>query len=688
MAFTNFKDISISKKLYFTIGIMAILIVIELFVLSFAISTLSAVRSYVSGEGLWSKAQKDAILNLRLYAYSHEEADYQNYLKYLEVPLGDGKARQALEKTLPDYEMARQGFLEGRNHPDDIEGMIKLMLRFHDNKYLARTIFYWKKAEASMIKLIPVSEKLHRAVQAGAVDSVQTTAILREIDRINFEATPLEDNFSYTLGEGSRWFENLVLKILIALALTVETTGIIIAVSISRGIQKGLNSILQVAERLTSGLFDHRAKVFSRDEIGTLALAFNQMADKQEQAIARLKESEINIIKQKNKAQASEKIKQVFIANISHEIRTPMNAIIGFARLLNESELNKEQNEYIHAIVKSSEFLQILLTNMLDLAKIEAGKVVLEKKRLSVYENVSIAVAMLEAEALKKNLVLNFEINKNVPESVLGDESRLIQILINLITNAIKYTPSGSVSVYAEAIRENGHEFWIEFSVRDTGMGIPADKHSKIFESFEQLTHDHEFGGIGLGLSIVKQLVALNGGTVYVKSSTRNEGTDIRFVLPFTKFNRPTIEILSENPALRDQLKDLRKTVAIKILVADDNSLNQLLIKKILLKNGYIVDQATDGEIAVAKYQEGNYDLILMDLDMPNMNGFEATEFIRKMPEPKLNIPIIAITAHATVEVKERCLANGMNDFISKPFQQEDLFHKISLYTNLQDNTV
>jgi signal transduction histidine kinase/ActR/RegA family two-component response regulator len=688
MAFTNFKDISISKKLYFTIGIMAILIVIELFVLSFAISTLSAVRSYVSGEGLWSKAQKDAILNLRLYAYSHDEADYQNYLKYLEVPLGDGKARQALEKTLPDYEMARQGFLEGRNHPDDIEGMIKLMLRFHDNKYLARTIFYWKKAEASMIKLIPVSEKLHRAVQAGTVDSVQTTAILREIDRINFEATPLEDNFSYTLGEGSRWFENLVLKLLIALALTVETTGIIIAVSISRGIQKGLNSILQVAERLTSGLFDHRAKVFSRDEIGTLALAFNQMADKQEQAIARLKESEINIIKQKNKAQASEKIKQVFIANISHEIRTPMNAIIGFARLLNESDLNKEQNEYIHAIVKSSEFLQILLTNMLDLAKIEAGKVVLEKKRLSVYENVSIAVAMLEAEALKKNLVLNFEINKNVPESVLGDESRLIQILINLITNAIKYTPSGSVSVYAEAIRENGDEFWIEFSVRDTGMGIPADKHSKIFESFEQLTHDHEFGGIGLGLSIVKQLVALNGGTVYVKSSTRNEGTDIRFVLPFTKFNRPAIEISSEKPALRDQLKDLRKTVAIKILVADDNSLNQLLIKKILLKNGYIVDQATDGEIAVAKYQEGNYDLILMDLDMPNMNGFEATEFIRKMPEPKLNIPIIAITAHATVEVKERCLANGMNDFISKPFQQEDLFHKINLYTNLQDNTV
>lgn len=288
-----FRNTSIAGKLYFTIGIMAFLIVIELCVLSFSISTLSAIRAFVSGEGLWSKAQKEAFSSLRLYAQSGKTADYQSYLNHLKVPMGDGLFRKALERPVPDYRLARQGLLQGRNHPDDIEGMTNLILRFHNNAYLARTIYYWIKAEASLKKVMPVGEQLHKAIQSGTLNSKQISSFQNAIDQINDEVTPSEDSFSYALGEGSRWLEHLVLHILIALALTVEITGILIAVSISRNIQKGLGAILEVARKFATGGLDQRVKVYSRDEIGVLATSFNAMADRLEATVSQLQESQI-----------------------------------------------------------------------------------------------------------------------------------------------------------------------------------------------------------------------------------------------------------------------------------------------------------------------------------------------------------------------------------------------------------
>lgn len=287
-----FKNTSIAKKLYFTIGIMAFLIVVELCVLSFSISTLSAIRAFVSGEGLWSKAQKEAFASLRQYAQSGREADYKNYADQLKVPMGDGLFRQALEKPVPDYALARRGLLQGRNHPDDIEGMTNLILRFHANAYLSRTIYYWIKAETSLKKIIPVAEALHRTSETGPLASAQTVSFQNSIDRIDNEVTPFEDSFSYTLGEGSRWLEQLVLHILIALALTVEITGIMIAVSISRNIQKGLSAIIEAASRFASGALDQRVEVYSRDEIGVVATSFNTMAEQLKTTVARLQESQ------------------------------------------------------------------------------------------------------------------------------------------------------------------------------------------------------------------------------------------------------------------------------------------------------------------------------------------------------------------------------------------------------------
>jgi signal transduction histidine kinase len=673
-----FKDIPIAKKLYFTIGIMAFLIIVELFTLSFAIKTLSAVRSLVGGEGLWSKAEKDALSHLRLYAYSHNPKDYQAFQEFLKVPLGDGLARTGLEKTLPDYAMARKGFLAGRNHPDDIDGMIKVLLRFHDIKYLKQTIFYWKKAEGILMELIPVSVQLHEGITSGSISPAQTKQFLKYIEIIDDQITPMEDGFSYSLGEGSRWFENLILRLLIGLAVTVEFTGILIAISISKGMQKGLNEIIRGAEMVSEESFNTRVKVYSRDEIGVLATAFNQMTGKLEETIFKLKDAEIKAKRQNDRAEASEKIKQVFIANMSHEILTPMNAIVGFAVLLEESEMNIEQKEYIRAIIKSGEFLKELVNKILDISKIEAGDAQLESKPINIYEIVHNAVCMLKPEVIRKSLVINYRIDQDVPELVFGDGVRLSHVLLNLISNAVKYTLIGSVFVDVYVIDDTEDIVWVGFSIQDTGIGVPAEKQGKIFESLDQLRQNHELGGIGLGLSMAKHLVDLHGGDIFIKTSTP-DGSDFRFLLPFYKYipvagdqYQPTGA--GNNYTSKDEIKSAR------VLVADDNHLNQLLISKVLEKRGYHVDVVDNGSAVLEKLKTGNYDIILMDLDMPELNGYETTTAIRNAGDDKSAIPIIAITAHATMEVMEKCMNHGMNDFIAKPFNAQDLHQKIMLF--------
>ncbi len=274
-----FRDIPIAQKLYFTVGIMATLILVELVTLWFAVGTLSSVRAYVEGEGLWSKGQKDGVYHLQKYSYSHNEADYQSFLTFMKVPLGDHKARVAMLKPIPDMEGARQGFLEGRNNEEDIDGMIHLMLRFHNIYYLSKAIGYWAEADPEITNLLPVGESLHKEITSPSPNEKVIDSLRSDVQLTNEKLTVLEDNFSYALGEGSRWLENIILKLLFAVALTVEISGLLLAFSVSRSIQRGLTEILRSTKSLAQGDFDDKAIVYSRDEIGTLATSINNMAD-------------------------------------------------------------------------------------------------------------------------------------------------------------------------------------------------------------------------------------------------------------------------------------------------------------------------------------------------------------------------------------------------------------------------
>jgi PAS domain S-box-containing protein len=274
-----FRNVSIARKLYFTVGIMALLIAIELGVLIFSINTLSSVRAYVTGEGLWSKAQKDAMYHLMRYGLSHDETDFEKFHAFTSVPRGDHKTLVELNRKKPDMEKAKQGFIEGRNHKDDVDGMINLFRRFNNNEYIKRAIAAWTKADQTLPLFYPVADSLHKEITSGAPSQEKINKLLLQIGPINAEVTKYEDAFSFALGEGSRWMENLVLKLLFIVSLTVECTGLILAIAVSRGIQKGLNEIILSAKAVGKGDFSRKAKAFSNDEIGLLANNFNKMSE-------------------------------------------------------------------------------------------------------------------------------------------------------------------------------------------------------------------------------------------------------------------------------------------------------------------------------------------------------------------------------------------------------------------------
>jgi len=672
------NDTSISRKLYFTIGFTALLVLVELCTLWFSITTLSAVRSYVGGEGLWSKAQKDAILNLREYAYSHNEKDYLAFQKFLEVPYGDKKGRIELEKANPDYSIVRQGLLQGRNHPEDIDGMAKLLRRFHNVSYLKKAFTAWAKAEPGLDELVIIAKELDRLVKRGA-GKEEIAILLREIDRLNIEITKSEDIFSLTLGEGARWLENLVLKTVLALSLTIGFTTVLIAISINRNLKRGVDAIISGSDKIRSGALTTRVEVFSNDEIGMVARAFNDMTDTLENNIRELETTEKQMICEKARAEKSEQAKHQFLLNMSHEMRTPLNAILGFARHLEKSNSGKDEKDSLKMIIASGDHLLITLNDILDFTKIETGEISFVSNPFEVANTLKSTIKLVEQDACLKKIALKYIIDPKIPKTIYGDGPRLSQILLGLVSNAFKFTEQGSIEVSAIALSQDAENIIIEFRVKDTGIGIPKDKQEKIFDLFEQASSEmtRKFGGTGIGLSIVKHLIALQHGEISV-SSIPGEGSEFCFRLPFLlKHDEPSNHAVSGSFKSGKLSSDYGK--GINVLIVEDNAINQMLVLKLLQKHSYQTTVAENGRVAFEKYQAQDFDIILMDLQMPEMDGYETTVNIRNMKSDKRNVPIVAMTAHTISGDYEKCMAIGINEYISKPFHPDELYHKIQL---------
>lgn len=368
-------------------------------------------------------------------------------------------------------------------------------------------------------------------------------------------------------------------------------------------------------------------------------------------------------------AEAAVKAKQQFLSNMSHEIRTPMNAIIGFTKVVLKTDLTVKQREYLSAIKLSGDSLIVLINDILDLAKVDSGKMVFEKIPFKLTSSITAMLHIFETTIREKNLTLIKDYDDRIPIVLEGDPLRLHQIILNLLSNAVKFTTQGSIKVSVRLLSENAETVKIEFAVKDTGLGIAEDKIDKIFENFQQASSDTSrlFGGTGLGLAIVKQLIEPQGGSLKVISKI-NEGSEFSFILDFHKTDAEA--------ALESELLELNTEIKnIKVLVVEDIQLNQLLMKTVLEDFGFECDIAGNGKLAIEKIQDIAYDIILMDLQMPVMNGFEATEFIRN----KMNsdIPIIALTADVTTVDQAKCKLVGMNDYIAKPVDERVLYTKM-----------
>ena len=371
----------------------------------------------------------------------------------------------------------------------------------------------------------------------------------------------------------------------------------------------------------------------------------------------------------KIKAEEAMKSKQQFLSNMSHEIRTPMNAIIGFTRIMLKTELTAKQKEYLMAIKMSGDSLIVLINDILDLAKVDAGKMTFEQTPFKLSQSISAMLHLFETKIQEKNLELFSEYDNRIPEVVLGDPVRLHQIILNLMSNAVKFTAKGRISMIVRMLEEDDESVTIEFAVTDTGIGITENKLEKIFENFQQAANSTSrlYGGTGLGLAIAKQLVEPQGGTIAVKS-TIGEGSTFSFVLTFKKTDAEA--------SLETEIIELDADIKnIKVLVVEDMALNQLLMKTVLDDFGFERDVADNGKIAIEKLRTKSYDIILMDLQMPEMNGFETTEYIRNILNSK--IPIIALTADVTTVDVVKCKSVGMNDYIAKPVDERLLYSKI-----------
>jgi signal transduction histidine kinase/ActR/RegA family two-component response regulator len=412
-----------------------------------------------------------------------------------------------------------------------------------------------------------------------------------------------------------------------------------------------------------------------RDEVGQLVDAFNEMLDeveKREQALI-----------------GASRAKSDFLANMSHELRTPLNGVIGMTSLLADAQLGEEERNLVSYIETSADHLMKVINDILDFSKIEAGMMVIEKISFDLHRTMEEIGIISGSLARAKGLNLEIEVDQDIPASVVGDVVRLRQVLLNLVSNAIKFTSEGTVRVtVAPASGRKGAES-LRFSVKDSGIGIPPEKQAAVFENFTQADSSttRSFGGTGLGLAICKQLVELMGGKIGLESES-GHGSEFWFVLAMAGATETTRQNQVETgPQAAVPVEKAQPAAGCRILLAEDNPINQVFAGKLLKMMGAEVEVADNGEEAVAMVQEREFDLVFMDCQMPVMDGYQATGKIRALGGRFADLPIIALTAFAMAEDRNNCLAAGMDDYVTKPVDRAAIAAAIGRWV-LEKSTV
>ena len=457
--------------------------------------------------------------------------------------------------------------------------------------------------------------------------------------------------------------------------------GVLAAFFFGRRIAKPLETVSAAAEQVGTGNWDIKIDIDSNDEVGELARSINAMTKNLTQTALSRNNTEIELMQAKQEAEAASHAKSEFLANMSHEIRTPMNGVIGMLELLRGTKLTDQQKGFMDTAMHSAEMQLSVINDILDFSKIEAGKLSLEKLPFDPSDTVTNICSMMVNLANTKGIKLSQSIDSSANRLVTGDPARLRQVIANLINNAIKFTDDGEISIHTAVEREEGDTVWLRFEVTDTGIGIDQETVNALFEPFSQADSSttRKFGGTGLGLTISMQLTQLMGGRIGVESEP-GSGSTFWISIPFGKGgNIATPDSVDVTVLDGGQEKVQPNTYTARVLLVEDIFINREVTHALLAKVGIKPDDAENGREAVEKIVQNSYDLVLMDVQMPEMDGFEATRQIRKHEEANSipRTPIIAMTALAMEGDQDKCFEAGMDDYLAKPIREKELLKKL-----------
>lgn len=496
------KNLSVSGKLYAVVGIMGFLIALELFTLIFAMNTLSAVRGYIGGEGQWSKAQKDSIIALQSYAITQDENYYKAFLERIKVPQGDKVTRLEMNKPDMNYDIAHKGMIEGNIHEKDIPGMIDLYRRFHFVTHLKSAIDRWVDGDEQIELLLKLGQKLHEDIRNNPKPKMETVKrMLDEIAEINVRLTKAEDSFSASLGNASRWLEELLHMTLILVVVSVSSFGLFLTFILGRELKKSLKVLINAAGEVGKGNYNLSIPVTSGDELGQLSESLNGMVTS-----LRQQKTAVNI-------------RDEFLSLASHELKTPLTTL---KLQIQMRKRNMEKGDFSvfepekmkrHLDNEDAQLNRLvrLVEDMLDISRIRVGKFSLRVERVDIVQLAKDVIQRIEVQIRESKS----EIELVTPESLFGewDSYRLEQVLVNLLTNAMKYGRQGKITL---SIVPNID--FVEISVADQGIGISESDQDRIFQQFERAVSSSEASGLGLGLYIVKQIITAHQGEIRVES--------------------------------------------------------------------------------------------------------------------------------------------------------------------------
>ena len=507
-------SLSIPVKVNLVVAVFVVIIAALIVIGYWGMEVFSGARAYVGGEGLWSKSQKHAVYYLTKYAHSRQDADYRSYLRAIAVPLGDKKARLELEKPDPDYALVYQGFLEGRNHPEDLWIMARFFRWFRHIPYVARAVTIWTEADGLIAALMARGEELRAGIAGGRMSPQRIDALLGDVEAIDTRLTVLEDDFSFTLGAAARWAKRFLALSMLVAAVVFVAAGTVMGLAISTHLRRELGALRDGAIRVSRGDLEHPIPVTSDDEVGKLTATFNQMTGELATTRARIEELnadlERRVIERTGQLEAANKELEAFSYSVSHDLRAPLRSIDGFSQALLEEyadRLDETGRHYLTRVRAGSRHMAQLIEDLLNLSRVTRSEI----HRVPVDVSALARAVATDLQRAAPDRRVEFDIEPGL--TVHGDPGLLRVALENLLGNSWKFTrrhPTARIEL--GATERSGER---TFFVRDDGAGFDMAYADKLFHPFQRLHSLEEFEGTGIGLATVQRIVQRHGGRVW-----------------------------------------------------------------------------------------------------------------------------------------------------------------------------